>query len=196
MATMTVTVDGGCTATQHTAKQQLYSEDGVPKRAGDAPLGIAYDADGLPVPDWEVEGENEGARDATGRRRAPRVKGAVQLKDYVKYVRRATPTWGKKFGEVTKPRVGRFGAFTADEAKLCLLTETFGWKLGEDAPLAPTPPYVRLCYGELHGEQESLRIFTEIHLLKTLDVTQVHAMVQSLGYISYCVPDGSGARPR
>ena len=95
MATMTVTVDGGCTATQHTAKQQLYSEDGVPKRAGDAPLGIAYDADGLPVPDWEVEGENEGARDATGRRRAPRVKGAVQLKDYVKYVRRATPTWGK-----------------------------------------------------------------------------------------------------
>ena len=76
------------------------------------------------------------------------------------------------------------------------MTETFGWKLGEDAPLAPTPPYVRLCYGELHGEQESLRIFTEIHLLKTLDVTQVHAMVQSLGYISYCVPDGSGARPR
>ena len=84
----------------------------------------------------------------------------MQLKDYVKYVRRASPTWGKRFGEVHKPRVGRFGAFTTDDAKLCLLTEDFGWKLGEDAHLAPTPPYVRLCYGELHGEQDSLRIFT------------------------------------
>ena len=78
----------------------------------------------------------------------------MQLKDYVKYVRRASPTWGKRFGEVHKPRVGRFGAFTVDDAKLCLLTEDFGWKLGEDAHLAPTPPYVRLCYGELHGEQD------------------------------------------
>ena len=47
----------------------------------------------------------------------------MQLKDYVKYVRRASPTWGKRFGEVHKPRVGRFGAFTTDDAKLCLLTE-------------------------------------------------------------------------
>ena len=124
----------------------------------------------------------------------------MQLKDYVKYVRRASPTWGKRFGEVHKPRVGRFGAFTTDDAKLCLLTEDFGWKLGEDKHLAPTPPYVRLCYGELHGEQDSLRIFTglsEIHLLKNLDLTEVHAMLQTLGYVSYCVPDGTaGVQPR
>ena len=154
----------------------------------------------LPTQDWEVHGENDGAVDATGRRRGPQVKGAVQLKDYVKYVRRASPTWGKRFGEVCKPRVGRFGAFTVDDAKLCLLTEDFGWKLGEDSHLAPTPPYVRLCYGELHGEQDSLRIFTglsEIHLLKNLDLTEVHAMLQSLGYVSYCVPDGSSnVQPR
>ena len=31
-------------------KPQLYSEHGVPKKEGDPPLGIAYDADGLPVP--------------------------------------------------------------------------------------------------------------------------------------------------
>ena len=61
-------------------------------------------------------------------------------------------------------------------------------------------PYVRLCYGELHGEQDSLRIFTglsEIHLLKNLDLTEVHAMLQTLGYVSYCVPDGTtGVQPR
>ena len=117
--------------------------------------------------------------------------GAVHLKDYVQYVKRLNPTWGKKFGYVKKDRVGFFGSFTVDEAKLCLTTEDFGWKLGEDAHLAPSPPYVRLCYGEHHGEQESIRLFTglsEVHLLKDLDVREVHYMLQGLGYVSYNTP--------
>ena len=57
MATMTVTV-GGHSSSASAKKEtiQLYNEHGVPKKAGDAPLGIAYDRDGLPVPDWEAEG--------------------------------------------------------------------------------------------------------------------------------------------
>ena len=53
MATMTITVgDAHSSATKKSTapKQQLYSEHGVPKKEGDPPLGIAYDADGLPVP--------------------------------------------------------------------------------------------------------------------------------------------------
>ena len=55
MATMTVTV-GGHSSSASAKKEtiQLYNEHGVPKKMGDAPLGIAYDADGLPVPDWEA----------------------------------------------------------------------------------------------------------------------------------------------
>ena len=103
-----------------------------------------------------------------------------------------------------------------DSLRLCLTTEDFGWKLGDDAHLvrvyislisslvcqalhikpsnplqAPTPPYVRLCYGEHHGEQDSIRLFTglsEIHLQKELDLTEVHYMLQGLGYVSYNTP--------
>ena len=52
MATMTITVGEptGTTKKSTTPKPQLYSEHGVPKKEGDPPLGIAYDADGLPVP--------------------------------------------------------------------------------------------------------------------------------------------------
>ena len=52
MATMTITVGDGTGAIKKTSapKPQLYSEHGVPKKPGDPPLGIAYDADGLPVP--------------------------------------------------------------------------------------------------------------------------------------------------
>ena len=222
MATMTVTVGATAAAQAPRRSHPAVQRARCAKKAGDrrrhrlrrrrAPrtgLGsggraaITFEAPRAPRDDrtiTQVHGENDGAVDATGRRRGPQVKGAVQLKDYVKYVRRASPTWGKRFGEVHKPRVGRFGAFTSDDAKLCLLTEDFGWKLGEDKHLAPTPPYVRLCYGELHGEQDSLRIFTglsEIHLLKNLDLTEVHAMLQTLGYVSYCVPDGTaGVQPR
>ena len=52
MATMTITVGDGTSAIKKKSapKVQLYSEHGVPKKEGDPPLGIAYDADGLPVP--------------------------------------------------------------------------------------------------------------------------------------------------
>ena len=51
MATMTITVGENTSAIKNKApKPQLYSEHGVPKKEGDPPLGIAYDADGLPVP--------------------------------------------------------------------------------------------------------------------------------------------------
>ena len=52
MATMTITVGEptGATKKGTAPKPQLYSEHGVPKKEGDPPLGIAYDADGLPVP--------------------------------------------------------------------------------------------------------------------------------------------------
>ena len=52
MATMTITVGDATSAIKKkdAPKPQLYSEHGVPKKEGDPPLGIAYDADGLPVP--------------------------------------------------------------------------------------------------------------------------------------------------
>ena len=52
MATMTITVGDGTSTikAKGAPKPQLYSEHGVPKKEGDPPLGIAYDADGLPVP--------------------------------------------------------------------------------------------------------------------------------------------------
>ena len=52
MATMTITVGDSTSAVKKNAapKLQLYSEQGVRKKEGDPPLGIAYDADGLPVP--------------------------------------------------------------------------------------------------------------------------------------------------
>ncbi len=52
MATMTITVGEptGAIKKPSAPKPQLYSEHGVPKKEGDPPLGIAYDADGLPVP--------------------------------------------------------------------------------------------------------------------------------------------------
>ena len=52
MATMTITVGEptGAIKKPSAPKVQLYSEHGVPKKEGDPPLGIAYDADGLPVP--------------------------------------------------------------------------------------------------------------------------------------------------
>ena len=51
MATMTITVGDATSATKKAgAPKMLYSEHGVPKKEGAPPLGIAYDADGLPVP--------------------------------------------------------------------------------------------------------------------------------------------------
>ncbi|KAJ1463066.1 hypothetical protein M885DRAFT_504595 [Pelagophyceae sp. CCMP2097] len=175
------------------ARVQLYDKAGNAKLEGDAPLGIAYDEDGCPVPDWElVFDPTDESRDANGRRCTAKIVGAINVDEHLHLIKRAHPDWGKKFGQVMKPQVGYFGAYTVDTAKLCLCTEDFGWKLGDDAHLAPTPPYIRLCYGEHHGEQDSIRLFTglsEIHLLKDLDLTEVHHMIQGLGYVSYNTPN-------
>ena len=176
-------------------RRQLYSKDGDPLPLDGGPYGIAYDEDGLPVPDWEVEeadADGEGLTTADGRRRCARVIGAVNMKDYLHLVKRTMPDWGKRFGLVKKTGVGYFGTYTTEEAKLCITTEDFGYKIpDEELHLAPTPPYLRLCYGEQHGAQESIRIFTglsEIHLLKDLDLKEVHYMIQALGYVCYNHP--------
>lgn len=35
--------------------KQLYDHLGNPKKEGDPPLGVGYDEDGCPVPDWDIE---------------------------------------------------------------------------------------------------------------------------------------------
>lgn len=174
--------------------QTLYDHLGNAKKLGDGPLGTAYDEEGIPVPDWEIEDatkdvEGRDVLDANGRRRGGyMIKGVVKMKDYVTDVRRCYPQWGKRFGRVMKNQVGYVGTYTCAEAKLCLATEDFGFKLGEDAPLAPTPPLVRLCYGEKLGECDSIRIFvglSEIHLEHHEEIKDVHYTLQALGYVCY-----------
>ena len=179
------------------AAVQLYNGlTGEAKKDGDAPLGIGYDEDGLPRPDWSIEVE-EGAGEPdpkTGlRKRGAKILGALKLGDLGGSVRRFPPTWGKRFGLSVVVGVGEVGAFSLEEAKLCLTTEDFGWDLGGDGPKeAQGPPYVRLCYGELHGQQESIRFFTglsEIHCLRDLDLRHCHSLLQSLGYLCYNSPE-------
>ncbi|KAH8072159.1 hypothetical protein JL720_11200 [Aureococcus anophagefferens] len=132
-------------------KMTIYDHEGNLKKEGDGPLGIAYDAEGIPVPDWEIVDTSKTAGgvdvlDEQGRRKGGlQVRGVVKMKDYANATKRCYPQWGKRFGLVTKPRVGRFGSYTCDEAKLCLTTEDFGFKLGEDAArdAAADPPAVR-----------------------------------------------------
>lgn len=108
------------------------------------------------------------------------------------YKHRAFPKWGKRFGRVHKDCIGYVGTFTIDDAKLCLQTEDFGWKLGNDehALAAKLPPLVEVRYSEDHGECESLVLITgmsELHLEHHEDHVQLHAMLQSLGYVCYNV---------
>eukprot|EP00634_Sargassococcus_sp_CCMP2135_P016900 CAMPEP_0198649840 /NCGR_PEP_ID=MMETSP1467-20131203/4556_1 /TAXON_ID=1462469 /ORGANISM="unid. sp., Strain CCMP2135" /LENGTH=287 /DNA_ID=CAMNT_0044385647 /DNA_START=14 /DNA_END=877 /DNA_ORIENTATION=+ len=173
---------------------QLYNGlTGEAKREGDAPLGIGYDEDGIPHPDWRVEVEGLEPDPKTGRRRGAKIVGAIDLKDLAGTVTRHPPTWGKKFGRTTVEGVGDVGALTVEEAVLCLTTEDFGFRLGADADKAPyKAPYVRLCYGELHGEQASIRYFvglSELHLLKDLDLRECHYALQRLGYVCYNSPE-------
>ncbi len=175
-------------------KRQLYSRDGEPLPIDGGPYGIAYDEDGLPVPDWDIEEDDDahGLTGSDGRRRCARIIGAVNMKDYLHLVKRTMPDWGKRFGLVKKAGIGYFGTYTIDDAKLCITTEDFGYKIPvEEEHLAPYPPYLRLCYGELHGDQDSIRIFTglsEIHLLKDIDLKEVHYMIHGLGYVCYNHP--------
>lgn len=167
-----------------TQPKQLYDADGNPK--GDKALGIAYDEDGVPHPDWKIVMDD--VPDSTGRRRGAKIEGVIDLSQFVS-TNRKVPSWGKRFGSVRKDGAGLFGGYTVEDAKLCLLSEDFGWVLDEPTQ---TPPYVRLCYGELHGEQDSIRLFTglsEIHLLKDLDLRSVHYMLQGLGYVCYNTPN-------
>lgn len=174
-------------------RPQLYDKEGNPLDMSKGPYGLAWDEDGLPVPDWEIDysDQTEGAIAEDGRKRGAKIKGCINVKDYLHLVKRTNPDWGKRFGLVKKTNVGFFGTYTIEEAKLCLTTEDFGFHLAEDAHMAPYPPLIRLCYGEHHGEQESIRIFTglsELHLLKDLDLKECHYMIQSLGYVCYNHP--------
>ncbi|KAH8047485.1 hypothetical protein JL722_13114 [Aureococcus anophagefferens] len=180
---------GGPMKGQAPDKMTIYDHEGNLKKEGDGPLGIAYDAEGIPVPDWEIVDTSKTAGgvdvlDEQGRRKGGLQVRVVKMKDYANATKRCYPQWGKRFGLVTKPRVGRFGSYTCDEAKLCLTTEDFGFKLGEDAK-APTPPLIRLRYGEVHNEPESIAMFTglsEVHLSHKEDIKEVHYMLQALGY--------------
>lgn len=175
----------------------IYDHEGNLKKEGDGPLGVAYDAEGIPVPDWEIVDTSKNSRgidvrDEHGRKRGGyRIKGQIRAADYANSTRRCYPHWGKRFGLVTKKKVGRFGSYSVAEAHLCLTTEDFGFKLGEDASKAPTPPLIRLRYGEVHNEAESIAMFTglsEIHLSHKEDLKEVHYMLQGLGYVCYNPP--------
>jgi hypothetical protein len=181
----------------------IYDHEGNLKKEGDGPLGVAYDAEGIPVPDWEIVDTSKNAAgtdvlDENGRRRGGyRIRGMVKMQDYAMGTRRCYPQWGKRFGLVTKKKIGRFGSYTVAEAKLCLTTEDFGFKLGEDAARAPTPPLIRVRYGEVHNEPESICIYTglsEVHLSHKEDIKEVHYMLQGLGYVCYNVPEGNEER--
>lgn len=172
---------------------RLWDKDGNEKKEGDGPLGIAYDENGLPFPDWQVEDtrlDENGNEivDERGRRRGYlTITGMVSEDDLKIKTKRAAPTWGKKFGTKFVQTVGFVGTLTIDEAKECLLTEDFGWKLGDDEKISG-PPLLSVCYGEDHGECESLVIYTgmsEIHVEIHQDHVALHAMIQSLGYVCY-----------
>ena len=58
---------------------QLYDHLGNPKKEGDPPLGIGYDEDGMPVPDWDVVVDaTHDNPDENGRRRGAKIVGAVR----------------------------------------------------------------------------------------------------------------------
>ncbi|KAJ1456735.1 hypothetical protein M885DRAFT_517165 [Pelagophyceae sp. CCMP2097] len=185
------------------AAPTLHDARGVAKAEGAAPLGIAYDDDGVPVPDWRIVDDSKDENghdviDADGRRRGGyRIEGCATVEQYCGASTRQFPEYGKRFGSVTKRHVGRFGTLSVEEARLCLTTEDFGFRLGDDAHLAPTPPLLRLCYGELHREAESLRVFTglsEVHLDKDAGLEEAHGMLHGLGYVCYNNPSCDGFR--
>ncbi|KAJ8602574.1 hypothetical protein CTAYLR_008769 [Chrysophaeum taylorii] len=171
--------------------RRLFDKFGKEKKEGDAPLGLAYDEDGLPVGDWQIEDTRFDSKgrtvlDANGRRR-----GYLEITGLIKEPerKRKFPTWGKKFGAALKDLAGVVGTFTIADAKLCLETENFGWQLGDDD--VRVPPLVALRYAEDHCECESIVLFTglsEIHLDNHEDHGDLHSMLQDLGYVCYNPP--------
>jgi hypothetical protein len=179
-------------------KKQYWDFDGNPLDIEGGPHSLCYDEDGLPVCDFDIveDAPGEGTAGPDGRRRGARIVGAIDLNKIASKVTRSPPDWGKRFGLVRKTGVGFFGAYTIEEAKLCLTTEDFGFKIPDhEKHLMPYAPVVRLCYGELHGEPESMRLFTglsEIHMLKDADFKETHYMLHKLGYVCYNHPMNFG----
>eukprot|EP00633_Aureoumbra_lagunensis_P006019 CAMPEP_0197315094 /NCGR_PEP_ID=MMETSP0891-20130614/36697_1 /TAXON_ID=44058 ORGANISM="Aureoumbra lagunensis, Strain CCMP1510" /NCGR_SAMPLE_ID=MMETSP0891 /ASSEMBLY_ACC=CAM_ASM_000534 /LENGTH=399 /DNA_ID=CAMNT_0042803881 /DNA_START=47 /DNA_END=1246 /DNA_ORIENTATION=- len=175
----------------------LYDKDGKEKKAGDPALGLAYDADGLLAPDWEVvdntmDADGNPVIDEKGRRRGcVEFRGLINPEEHFGIRTRFYPTWGKCYGLEVRSNVGELGTYTVSDAKLCLTSENFGWELGADADKINAPPLVRLLYGESHGESECIRIYTgmsEIHLDHKEDFEEVYAMLRGLGYVTYHPP--------
>ena len=56
-------------------KRQLYTKDGEALPLDGGPYGIAFDEDGLPVHDWDIEedADGEGLTAADGRRKNARI---------------------------------------------------------------------------------------------------------------------------
>ena len=177
---------------------KLYHKDGREKEDGEV-LGIAYDVNGVPIPDWQIvdtskDADGETLMDKYGRRRGGyRVEGAIKPDEYWGDPGRRYPEWGNTYGKELRMNVGEIGTYSVRDAQLCLTTEDFGWQLGKDADLiaGKGPPLLTLCYGEMFQATESIRLFTglsEIHLSHTCDLTEVHRMLLNLGYIAYHPP--------
>ena len=167
----------------------LYDVEGNLKLPGDAPLGVAYDAEGLPVPDWDVveecDGQGRAFIDGRGQRHA-KIEVRGSLEDAVLLdTKRTFPVWGKRFGLATRKRVGRVGVMTVEEAKECLEKESFGFRMTETTKV---PPLIELRYGEVHNECSSVIIgagLSELHLSHKENIQDVHYMLMGLGYVSY-----------
>jgi hypothetical protein len=103
--------------------------------------------------------------------------------------KRAFPVWGKRFGLVTRKRVGRVGTLTVEKAKECLEKESFGFRMNESTKV---PPLIELRYGEVHNECSSVIIgagLSELHLSHKEDIQDVHYMLMGLGYVAYTPVD-------
>ena len=178
---------------RHPDVMPLYDCEGNLKKEGDAPLGVAYDAEGLPVPDWDVveecDGQGRAFIDGRGQRHA-KIEVRGSLEDAVLLdTKRAFPVWGKRFGLVTRKRVGRVGTLTVEKAKDCLEKESFGFRMAEAVNV---PPLIELRYGEVHNECASVTIvagLSELHLSHKENIQDVHYMLMGLGYVSYTPVD-------
>lgn len=167
----------------------LYDVDGRLKQPGDKPLGVAYDAEGLPIVDWELvqacDAKGRALIDAKGVRHAKyEVRGGLEDAVLLETTR-AFPVWGKRFGLQTRKRVGRVGVLTSADAQGILEKESFGFRMAEATPV---PPLVTLKYAEVHNECCSIVIeagLSELHLQHKEPVAKVHYMLLGLGYVCY-----------
>ena len=177
---------------RHPDVMPLYDVEGNLKLPGDAPLGVAYDAEGAGPGLGRVEecdGQGRAFIDGRGQRHA-KIEVRGSLEDAVLLdTKRAFPVWGKRFGLETRKRVGRVGTLTVEKAKECLEKESFGFRMAEAVNL---PPLIELRYGEVHNECASVTIvagLSELHLSHKENIQDVHYMLMGLGYVSYTPVD-------